>query len=137
MAQILASNSEVWVDERGKKVIIANFFSKLYTDEESRELSRVYNAHKVSGDFVLSSLADAGLEYLVRDLFGICKAVGEFVGFEKSELEHFCKMSQETGAPEYLESREFMRRKWIKGKEVYFPTEGLLENQRVEKYPTC
>jgi len=135
MVQIHVSDNEGWTDERGKRVIIVPFFSRLYEDEESRKLSGIYSAHLVSGDIVPPSLGDAGLEAFVRDLFGICKTVGEFVGFEESELEHFSKMAQWTDAHEYLRSRKFMRRKWIIGKEVYFPTEKLLENQGVGKYP--
>jgi len=66
-------------------------------------------------------------ECFARNLLGICKAVGFFVGFDKEELKRY-DSHEEASFP-----TSFLRLKKVRGIEVLFPTEELLINQKVKK----
>ena len=117
-----------WPDEDGNLVKKIPFFGTLYQDEESRKLDSEYDVHSCSSRMVSSTLGDASHECFVAHLLGVCKAVGYFVGFEKTELGRY-----DSHEKAHFPIGRHFRLKKVHGIEVLFPTEALLKNQKVKK----
>jgi len=128
---------EVWIDEKGKKVVIKSFFSRVYIDEETEKLNQEYDIWQCDGEMRLSTLAKAQRESLVAQILVLVRTAEDrgisLVGVKKSELEALTKRSDEHWFIGGLIQEGFLREKWVKGDLVVFPTEKLLENQRIPK----
>ena len=118
-----------WIDENGKEVISYSGFSQVYSDEESRRLTRAYNPDTCF-EFVSCSFGKTEIECAAANILKISKLYGEFVGIEKNELSNFLKEMEGDYSGLFLEEG-FLRLKKVKGVEVLFSTEKLLENQGV------
>ena len=118
---------ERWIDENGKCVEFIPFFRTLYRDEESRKLDSSYDVRSCSDYPMPSTMGQTEYECFARNLLGICKAVGYFIGFEKRELERYDSYEGASFPT------SFLRLKKVRGIEVLFPTEELLTNQKVKK----
>lgn len=116
-----------WTDENGKPVEFIPFFSTLYRDDESRRLDKFYDVSSCPDYPMSSTLGKTEHECFARNLLGVCKAVGFFVGFDKDELE---KYDSYEGA---FFPTSYLRLKKVRGIEVLFPTEELLKNQKVKE----
>lgn len=127
------SKCRKWTNGDGEEISIIPFLSKLYSDDLSKDLSRRYNIYHCPKDGVSSSLGSSGLESFVCDLFRICEIAGEFIGFEARELDKFTNISGDIGYPQRLLAGGHLRSRLVNGKEVLFPTEKLLKNQKVKK----
>ncbi|MDD3102332.1 MAG: hypothetical protein PHE59_04290 [Patescibacteria group bacterium] len=127
----------LWTDERGKKVKILSHFSQVYIDEEIKKLNAKYDIWQYDGESRLSTLGSAGLEdFVAKILILVRGVVGDhcisLYGIKKKELEimairnHYCY----DYIPRLINA-EYLREKWIEGDLVVFPTEELLQNQRI------
>jgi len=123
-----------WVDERGSRVIIHSFFSKVYIDSEMVRLDREYKIWECDGNSRCSTLGSANKECFAAQILSLVRAVyynpPTLVGVKKEELEKV------TETPYYVIkfiAEGFLREKWIAGDLVVFPTEKLLENQKISK----
>ena len=112
-------------------------FSELYIDEKMTRLSGQYNIVECDGEQRLSSLGKAEMEFIVARILGLARATEEkglgLVGVSKAELEEVSRRSNEHGFLEELIEGGFLREKRVRGTIVIFPTEKLLENQRISK----
>ncbi len=128
---------ETWVDEKGKDVQIKSFFSQLYIDEEVAELSQKYNIWECDGKSRCSTLCKAERESLVAQILVLVRASRDrsisLVGVKKTELEAVLKRGSNHWYLNELIKEGFFREEWVKGDVVVFPTEKLLENQRISK----
>jgi len=120
------------IADNGEKVNIRELpLSRVYTDPKSRKLSEKYDVHSNIG-FVSSSLASTNTESFAEYLFRFYSALGCFCGFSRKELEQV-EDSRMTSIEKI--NPDFIRRRFIEGVEVLFPTEEFLKNQRISKYP--
>lgn len=128
---------ETWIDEKGKRVEINPFFSKLYVDEEVTELSSKYKIWECDGESRLSTLCKAQRESLVAQVLVLVRAgrtnPTRLVGVKRTELEAVLERCSNHWYLQELINEGFFREKWVKGDVVVFPTEKLLENQRIPK----
>ncbi len=132
---------ETWTDERGGKMEIQSFFSVVYVDEELAALNSKYRSWNCDGSRRLSTMGRAEAESLAARILVLTRAVSNnppgFVGVKKSELIPVVSRSgigEEWFVDEFIKNG-YLREKWVKGVLVLFPTEKLLENQRVPKLP--
>lgn len=116
---------------------ILSFFSKVYIDEEIRRLNLKYQIWKCDGEMRLSTLAKAQRESLVAKFLVLVRAAHcnptSLVGVKKQELILWAKRNSEHWYIDGLIVNGYLREKWIQGDLVVFPTERLLENQRIPK----
>ena len=129
---------ERWIDEKGQTIIVKSFFSKFYIDPEMERLSRDYNIWERDGKIRYSSLGKGEKEHLAARILGLVRVVSDsdgprLVGIKKNELEMFAGRSYEDWFINGFVEYGFLREKLIKGELVLFPTEKLLENQRISK----
>lgn len=129
--------TRVGIDKWGEKVIISSFFSKIYIDEEMQRLSDEYDIWECDGEMRLSTLGNADKEDLVAQILLLVRATRNnppsLVGVKKKELEMVAKRRGNHWYIEGLIVARFLREKWIEGDLVVFPTEELLQNQRIPK----
>ena len=138
MFEELTHGIKRWIDEKGQTITIKSFFSKFYIDPEMERLSRDYDIWECDGKVRLSSLGKGEKEHLVARILGLVRVVSEnngprLVGVKKKELEMFAGRSFENWFINELVEYGFLTEKLIKGELVIFPTEKLLENQRISK----
>jgi hypothetical protein len=126
--------TEIWVDERGSKVLIHSFFSKVYIDSETQRLSKEYQIRECDGNSRCSTLGSANRECFAAHVLILSRVAGflggDLVGMKKTELE------KAVDRPCYINefiNRGLLREKWIMGDLVVFPTEELLKNQKISK----
>lgn len=128
---------EIWTDERGKRVEIKSFFSRVYIDEEVEELNQQFRIWECDGEQQLSTLGKAEREVLVAKLLVLVRAAHDnrtsLVGVKKAELELLAERSYQQWYIDELIRDGFLREKRIKGDLVVFPTAKLLENQRIPR----
>ncbi|MBI4116728.1 hypothetical protein HY449_03205 [Candidatus Pacearchaeota archaeon] len=118
----------------GTNIEAASLPSRVYFDEECRELSSIYDTRNCPDEYVPSTLGDVYAEIGVQKFLGFSKLSGKFVGVEKNELLNFLK---DFAVGEYdfgfAMRSGFFRSSQINGREILFPTPSLLENQKVGK----
>lgn len=132
-------SEEVWIDEKGTKVKIRNFFSRIYIDEEIEKLNAKYQIWECNGESRSSSLGKAQVEGIVARLLILVRAGNygskiSLIGVKKTEFDALLRI--ESADYIYLPSlieEGFLREKLVKGDVILFPTEKLLENQRISK----
>lgn len=139
----MPTNKEAFLDSEvmdgdGNKVIVKSFFSKIYIDNELMRLNREYVVWKCDGSQVLSSLGQAEPEFLVARLLVLARVSVDnggpcLVGVKKSEFENLAKSAGENYFIRPLLEHGFFREKEIEGEIIIFPTEKLLENQKISK----
>lgn len=129
--------SRTWIDERGKIVVICPFFSKIFSDEETRKLDQEYKTRHCDGQIKPSSLGQLEKEEVTAALLGLTQLVKSIhfhlVGVLREELECWESEAQATGSTNFLVSAGFLREKWVRGELVVFPTDKLLSNQKIPK----
>ena len=131
---------EIWIDEKGKKVKIRDFFSKLYIDEEMEKLSSKYQVWKCNGEGRSLSLGKTEIECVVARFLVLVQA-GDYgskvslVGVKKTEFDALLRIESADYIylPDLIEEG-FLREKFVKGDVILFPTEKLLESQRIPKH---
>jgi len=128
---------EIWIDEKGKRVVIQSFFSQVFIDEEVEELNRKFEIWECDGEIRLSSLGKAQRESLAAKLLVLVRANHDnrssLVGVKRAELELMAKRSStDWYIGEFIQDG-LLREKWIKGDLVVFPTAKLLESQRIPR----
>ena len=131
---------EIWIDEKGKRVKIRDFFSKIYIDEETERLSSKYQVWRCNGEGRSSSLGKTEIEGVVARLLVLVRAGSygskvRLVGVKKTEFDALLMI--ESADYIYLPGlieEGFLREKLVKGDVILFPTEKLLENQRIPKH---
>ena|SRR3989338_5369751 len=138
MFEELTQGIERWIDEKGQTVTIKSFFSKFYIDPEMERLSRNYDIWECDGKVRLSSLGKGEIEHLAARILGLVRVVSDndgprLVGVKKKELYMFAGRSSENWFISELVEYGFLREAQIKGELALFPTEKLLENQRISK----
>lgn len=133
--------TRIWVDQDGRTVEIRTFFSKTYIDEEVRRVSEQFQIYKCDGKQRLSTLGKCEKETLAARVLGlviidttnpIC-----LVGVRKGELMEVARREDEDWYVEELIEDGFLREKRIKGVVVVFPTEKLLDNQKIPRRPVA
>ena len=124
-----------WVDENGKNVYRTLFVKCFYEDDESHQLSEKYDVRSYPTGGVPCSLGSSGLENDVCRIFDLYHICEKFVGFETEDLINYLGAIQGGSIHSIgrLKSGEFFRIKKVRGLEVLFPNEALLENQKVQK----
>jgi len=131
-----ASGVEMWIDGQGKEVIIKTIFSKVYIDEKVRELNEKYDIWKCDGER-RSNLEWPEMDGLVAKILVLVRVSGDrsisLVGVKKLELWQLAERSGGGWCIGLLIQNGYLREKWIKGDLVVFPTEKLLENQKIGK----
>ena len=125
---------ERWVDESGKTVIIDGFFSALYQDEESKQLSQMFPLWRHhQGDYQGGFFGKAEIESLVNKLLAlIAFAHNNIVGVSIDELRQFAELDGEHFYIATLLNDGYLREKLVAGKLVVFPTQGMLEQFRFQ-----
>jgi|SRR3989344_7596336 len=121
---------EYWVDERGKKVVIAPFLSQVFKDDEVHDLWTT--ARFTFSDFFLTGICLGKREYecFVEDFMRLCYLHNQLVGFAKKELTDWYDEWMTRGGfwiIDNLISLGYLRKKWVTGIEVVFPTELLVQ----------
>ena len=112
--------------DNGDEVSVVSFrITKVYQDPGSRELSNRYNVHSPKG-LVPLSLGSPNTEGFAAELFRFYSACGDFCGVSKKDLEKMDEYRVGSLEPKYLRSR------LIEGKNILFPTEEFLKNQRID-----
>lgn len=124
-----------WIDEDGNLVITqVPYFSVLYADKISKELSKKYDiTNERVGDQIPSSLGQTEEECFASDLLKICNMQKEIIGFSKEELKKHEEVHESIGGTIDFIDKKYLRIKKVMGTEVVFPTEKLLINQKVPK----
>ena len=138
MFEDLKQGIERWIDIKGQTITIKSFFSKVYIDSEMERLSEEYDIWKCDGKIRLSSLGKGEKERFAARILGLVRAVSDnnglrLVGVKQKELEAWAMRSSENWFIDEFIEYGFLRVGWVKGELVIFPTEKLLENQRVSK----
>lgn len=124
-----------------KDVTIFEIFSRVYVDEELREVNRGYCVWQATGSQVVSSLGYAEAEFLVARLLVLARVYGFLVGVSKEGLRALAQMHREDfheccgDTIGNLIERGFLREELIEGTLVVFPTEKLVINQKIPKIP--
>jgi len=135
----MLEQKEIWIDEKGVKVNIFPFFSKVYIDKESEILSSKYKLwENCDGETRLSTLGSNERESLAAQILLLVRSTHlnppRLVGIKKTELETVGKNSCSIHwSINNFIKEDLLREKWIKGNLVLFPTEKLLENQKIPK----
>ena len=85
-----------------------------------------------------SSLGKGEIEHLAARILGLVRVVSDnygprLVGIKKKELEMFAGRLSGNWFIDELVEHGFLAEKRVKGELVIFPTEKLLENQRISK----
>ncbi|MFH1307437.1 MAG: hypothetical protein ABIH72_01140 [archaeon] len=125
------------------------FFRVTYTDKNSRGLSAQYDIETCPNKPVPSSLDSSGSEEFAYRFLMISRIRGEFVGVDKEDLEAYAgQISPQSGKAIVksfiersllilveVESLETLLGAKVKTfSEVLFPTAGLLDCQKVERF---
>jgi len=132
---------DIWIDGDGKKVeirpfLISNLYSKLYIDEEMIRLSGQYNIGECDGEQRISSLGKAEMEFTAAQILVLVRAIENvlsLVGVSRAEFEEVLRGVNAHGFLDELIEHGFLREKQVRETLVIFPTEKLLENQRISK----
>ncbi|OGN13692.1 MAG: hypothetical protein A3J47_02340 [Candidatus Yanofskybacteria bacterium RIFCSPHIGHO2_02_FULL_43_22] len=121
-----------WTDEDGNKVEIRSFFARVYVDETVDALNKKFSWSDYRGEVVLSSLGKAQREQVARTILTVGKLNQGWCGVAAEDLSG--PSISQSWYVEELVSMGYLRKKKIMGTVVVFPTEKLMENQRV---PQC
>lgn len=130
---------EVWTDEKGNDVVIKPFLNKVFVDKGVLELNEKYQIWECDGEMRSSSLGAAELEDAAAFILGLARASRmnpiSLVGVTRKEFESVMSNLYFASASYIndLVRNGYLREKLIKGESVVFPTEKLLENQRISK----
>jgi hypothetical protein len=128
---------EIWIDEQGKRVEIKSFFSQVFIDEEIERLNQEFRIWECNGEPRLSTLGKAEIESLAAKLLVLVRATTDnrttLVGVRRKELELLAARSGEDWYIDELIQSDLLREKMVMGEIVIFPTEKLLENQRIPR----
>lgn len=114
-------------------------FPRLYIDEELKELSINYDVETCPKEMVPSSIGYTELEVTAKDFLGLSKFCGKFVGAEINELAEYLdsrgdySRGNSVGDLRELRLKEFLRKEELGDLEILFPTEKLLESQKIRK----
>jgi len=105
------------------------FFPKVYTDEETKRLSRKYDIKTFSG-YVPNSLGQIESELGAEKLLNLSKLVGGIIGINFGDIE---KLDFDEWGNIFWLDKEYIRTQKVGRLEILFPTEELLISQRVRK----
>lgn len=123
-----------WTDEDGNKVEIRSFFSKVYVDEIVDALNKRFSWSDYRGEIVGKSLGKAQREQVARTILTVGKLNRGWCGVAAGDLFSFLQRESEHWFVDELVASGYLRKKKVMGTVVVFPTEKLMENQRVLCY---
>jgi hypothetical protein len=120
-------------NDNGDKICIMPLIREIYINPEMERLNDKYLISSHSGEMIPSSMGDTGQEMFAAKLFLFYQLLSSPVWIADKSMLYFAKRINETFEPTNLEKRKFLSRVLIEGIEVLFPTEALLENQKIKR----
>mgnify|MGYP001616405036 FL=1 len=109
-----------WTDEEGNLIGILSFFTKVYTNDETRRLSQLYDIKSYNGRAFLRDCTDISKLILLEDLLNLGQFTGTIVGVSIKELIKF--KNYKDVYPELVKNGYIK----IIESELIFPTEKLI-----------
>lgn len=108
------------------------FIPSVYTDEETKKLSKLYDLKTCPSAPVCSSLGQYEEEIGAQKLLAFSNLFGEIVGVAAQDL---FKFNEDSGFRyiDYLDNK-YVRRKTFNEVDILFPTEQLLISQGVKEW---
>ncbi|GEM_PF-6188194 len=109
-----------WTDEEGKLIEVLSFFTRVYTNDETRKLSQEYDIKSYGGRAFLKDCTDISKLILLEDLLNLGQFRGTIVGVSIKELIKFKNYKEVY--PELLQNGYLK----LAENELIFPTEKLI-----------
>lgn len=125
---------------------IIPFLSKAYITPEMERLRKIFRIIDLPTEGVGSSLGWGEAEWFAVDIFDLYRSLNSFAGFERSSLENFADyhgarmlelsfLGPSVNIFDNWEEKGYVRMEKIRRKQIVFPTEAFLDNQKVPRYP--
>lgn len=105
---------------------------RIFQDERCRELDRLYDVKTCSESYIQQSIGQIEYEEGAFRFLSLSKLCGSFVGISEKSLDQLSKLDENWNYALGLDDC-FIRESSIEKERVYFPTEELLNNQRIKK----
>lgn len=131
---VSADSQYEWIDEDGNKVRTLSFFPTVFIDDTIDALNKKFSWSDYRGEVVGKSLGRAEREQIARTVLLVGKLNRRWCGVAAKNFFSFLQRESEHWFIDELVAMGYLRKKKVMGTVVIFPTEKLMENQRVPQY---